>query len=124
MRKRWLLIVMSATILLSCAPQKSSQPGHYEVITYQLNNGIAARDYLAINSKVEHFLIAQPGFLNRGIGQINDSVWIDVLTWRTKSDFEKAFEKSASDEAIIAMTKMINEATYQIFSFESASLNQ
>ncbi len=112
------MAIVAVMSLISCATDKASAPGHYEIVTFQLVAGTQPEAFISVNKEVENFLSAQPGFLNRSIGKVNDSVWIDVLSWRLKSDFEKAFEKSASDEAIIEMSKMINEATYNFFSFE------
>ncbi len=117
MHTKFLFVGVTVAFLIACTPDQLRHPGHYEIVTYRLKDGVTASDYLSTGPKVEVFLKSQPGFFHRGAGQVNDSIWIDVLTWRSKSDFEKAFEKSAEDPAIIEMTKMIDESTYQIYSF-------
>lgn len=113
-----IIAVVAVMMWAACSPKGNETVGHYEVITFQLHPQFQPEQFLSINKEVEGFLKSQQGFLNRSIGQINDSVWVDVLGWRSKTDFEKAFENSASDQNIIEMSKMINETSYQILSFE------
>jgi len=113
-----IIAVVAVMMWAAYSPKGNETVGHYEVITFQLHPQFQPEQFLSINKEVEGFLKSQQGFLTRSIGQINDSVWVDVLGWRSKTDFEKAFENSASDQTIIEMSKMINETSYQILSFE------
>lgn len=114
-----IMAVMAIILWVECSPKRDETVGHYEIITFQLHPQFQPEQFLSVNKEVVGFLKSQQGFLIRSIGQINDSVWVDVLGWRSKMDFEKAFENSASDPAIIEMSKMIKETSYQILSFET-----
>lgn len=112
------MAVVAIMMWVGCSPKRTETAGHYEILTFQLHPQFQPEQFLSINKEVERFLKSQQGFQSRSIGQINDSVWIDILSWRSKMDFEKAFENSASDQAIMEMSKMIKETSYQILSFE------
>lgn len=112
------MAVMAILMWVGCSPNGNETAGHYEILTFQLHPQFQPEQFLSVNKEVESFLKSQQGFLSRSIGQINDSVWVDILGWRSKMDFEKAFENSSSDKAIMEMSKMINETSYQILSFE------
>lgn len=111
-------ILLLACVALSCEVGSETPPGHYEAMTYQLKAGRSSKDYLSVNRKVEIFLKDQPGFIRRDLGQLNDSVWVDVLTWRSRTDFETAYAKSAEVNSIQQMSQMIDEKSYHVFSFD------
>lgn len=111
-------ILLLGFIIFSCTNEKDSTPGHYEAMTYQLRANASPQDYLSINKKVEVFLKNQPGFIGRNIGQLNDSVWVDISTWKSKKDFETAYQKSEQVNSVRQMSEMIDESSFYIFSFD------
>lgn len=117
MKHLFLLTVVS--VLMSCQ-SNSTTPGHYELVSFMVKPGVERQQFIDVNERVNKFLIKQPGFISRGLGQLNDSVWVDALTWRSKADYEAAFQKSTSDSAIVAMSTMIRETGAQVWSFEPA----
>ena len=108
MLSRFTLVVLLLGIC-SCNPMPRSIT-HVEAMSFRLKTPSSVSEFAQVNKEVEEFLSAQPGFVSRQLGKVNDST--------SKADFERAFAASGANASVIKMSEMIEMESVQPFSFE------
>lgn len=63
-----------------------------EIVTFRLKPGAEA-GFVASNGTVTDWLARQPGFLSRHLGRREDSVWVDVVRWRSMEQARAAADR-------------------------------
>ncbi len=90
-----------------------SAPYTLELVTYHLNDGADADAFLMLNREVgETFTSAQPGFLQREIGQNDEGAWLIAVFWKTAENAKNSIANIDSvPDVVKSYMSMINRNT-------------
>ncbi len=109
-RFRDFLVLLSVTLFLPMAPAVAEDTTMIEVVTWRAVEGTSDTKMREHALAMTPILKTMPGFIDRSLGKTDDGVWVDVLRWRSRADFENAGEKIiALPEAAAFFELMQNE---------------
>ncbi|PBB44870.1 hypothetical protein CK222_07935 [Mesorhizobium sp. WSM3866] len=63
-----------------------------EIVTFRLKPDTAA-GFVAQNGFVTDWLVRQPGFLSRHLGERDDGSWVDVVRWQSLEQAQAAAQR-------------------------------
>jgi hypothetical protein len=79
---------------------KSSMPAHagptgeaVEIVTFRLMQGVSFADFVDANRDVDAWLLQQPGFRARRIGEQPGACVVDVLLWQSEAAARSAMHQ-------------------------------
>jgi hypothetical protein len=84
--------------------------GAIEITTFKLNDANCA-EFVAANADIDEWLQRQPGFLSRRIAERKDGTIVDVLTWASVKDGERAASGVTTEMGHSQVHSMIDQRT-------------
>lgn len=64
-----------------------------EIVTFRLAHGVSFADFVEVNHEVDAWLLLQPGFRSRRIGEQHGHRVVDMLVWNSEADAHAAMRK-------------------------------
>jgi heme-degrading monooxygenase HmoA len=117
--KKKILTVMTITSLTACNQSKTKDNkviseekktlGMVEITTFKLKNSISNADFIKSAEQMQNdFLKRQEGFIKRTLTQSGDSLWTDIVYWKSKESHNKAMQLAEKTEAVVPFMEKID----------------
>src|SRR5919107_4498483 len=90
--------------------RRYEMPEAIEITTFKLKRGSCAQ-FVAANADIDEWLRRQPGFLSRRIAEREDGTIVDVLTWASTEDGERAARGVMAEMGHSPVHTMIDQRT-------------
>jgi hypothetical protein len=92
-----------------------------DLVLFSLKPGTTREHFLATVDPVSQWALEQPGFISRDLSYVPaEDRWIEVVSWETLADSERAAEAELSAEACMPMFGLIDWDTIVIMRGEAA----
>lgn len=75
------------------AKPKGSIVEAVEIVTFRLAHGVSFDGFVEANREVDAWLLLQPGFRSRRIGEQHGHRVVDILAWNSEADAHTAMRK-------------------------------
>jgi len=79
-----------------------------ETVTFHLNKGVTAADFLAAIKTTEEFVRSSPGFVFRRLSVGEDGRWTDTVIWQDMETALKVAEEFSKQDFIPALMAAID----------------
>lgn len=86
----------------------------YELAIARLKEGVAGDTYLAASEAIQPDLRAMPGFIDRRLLKSDDGLWVELLTWASLADAQRAAEVFPTLPCFQPIMAMLDDTTIAI----------
>ena len=82
-----------------------------EIVTFRLNKGVSAEQFLAAAKPTFDLLTTFDGYIDRELCVSEDGLWIDIVHWRDIESAHRAAEQFMAEPVAQAFGSLIDEST-------------
>lgn len=90
-----------------------------ELVTFKTKAAVTPDQVISASDDVNQFLMSQPGFISRRLGQAEGGTWHDILFWESQDHVMAAMEKVTSSSSCATFFGLIDSASDSMALFPS-----
>ncbi|MCC6070329.1 hypothetical protein ACFSQU_10900 [Massilia sp. GCM10020059] len=102
---------MSGATSIPVAGQVSPGDEAVEIVTFRLAQGVSFAGFVAANREIDAWLLQQPGFKSRRIGEQPGPCVVDVLLWESEAAARAAMHRMMDELGDSPVHALIDQET-------------